>query len=491
MTMDLEPTIGLEVHTHLLTKSKVFCGCANKFGAPPNTLVCPVCMGLPGCLPVLNKEAVNLALKAALALNCKIAPVTKFDRKNYYYPDLPKNYQISQNYVNLGSDGALEIEVDGAKKKVGIHNVHLEEDAGKLLHGEEPGANYSLVDLNRAGVPLLEIVTKPEMKSAAEVDAFMHTLRDMLIYLDVSACKMEEGALRFEASISLAARGSEKLGNRVEVKNLNSMDAVVKTVEYEIKRQAEILGGAEEVADAPKPLWRRCVERETRLWDEVNLITTRMRTKELAHDYRYFPEPDLVPLVISDEWLEEIRASLIELPQARKERFISEYGLPEYDAKVLVASRETADYFEEVVKAGAEPKAASNWVMGDVAAWLNAQKIDIKDFKVSPPMLGELIGFVAEGTITHTMAKEVFLEMAEKEKEAEEVIKARGLVQISDEAALGEIIDKVVSENPQALSDFKSGKPQALQFLIGQVMRATKGQANAQVVQSILRKKLK
>jgi aspartyl-tRNA(Asn)/glutamyl-tRNA(Gln) amidotransferase subunit B len=477
--MDLEPTIGLEVHTHLLTKSKVFCGCANKFGAPPNTLVCPVCMGLPGSLPVLNKEAVNLALKAALALNCKISSLTKFDRKNYYYPDLPKNYQISQNYINLGSDGALEIEVDGRKKKVGIHNVHLEEDAGKLLHGEEPGANYSLVDLNRAGVPLLEIVTKPEMKSAAEVDAFMHTLRDMLIYLDVSACKMEEGALRFEASISLAAPGSQKLGNRVEVKNLNSMDAVVKTVEYEIKRQAEILRVAREV------------ERETRLWDEVNLITTRMRTKELAHDYRYFPEPDLVPLVISDEWLEEIKASLIELPQARKERFISEYGLPEYDAKVLVASRETADYFEEVVAAGAEPKSASNWVMGDMAAWLNAKKIELSELKVTPQMLARLTRLVAEGIITHTMAKEVFLEMAEKGKEAEEVIKARGLVQISDETELGEIIDKVISENPQAQSDFKSGKSQVLQFLIGQVMRATKGQANVQVVQAILREKLK
>lgn len=477
--MELEPTIGLEAHTHLLTRSKVFCGCANKFGAPPNTLVCPVCMGLPGCLPVLNKEAVNLTIKAALALNCKIARFTKFDRKNYYYPDLPKNYQISQNYINLGSDGTLVIEVDGRKKKVGIHNVHLEEDAGKLLHGEEHGANYSLVDLNRAGVPLLEIVSKPEMKSAAEVDAFMHILRDMLIYLDVSLCKMEEGALRFEASISLAAPGSKKLGDRVEVKNLNSMDAVVKTVEFEIKRQREILAAGREV------------ERETRLWDEVNLKTTRMRTKELAHDYRYFPEPDLVPLVIDEKWLEEIRASLIELPQARKERFIREYGLPEYNAKVLVASREMADYFEEVVKAGAEPKAASNWIMVDVAAWLNAKKIELSEFKVSSRMLARLIGLVAKGTITHTMAKEVFLEMAGTGKEAEEIIKVRGLVQISDEAALGEIIDKVISENPEAVADYKSGKPQAMQFFIGQVMRATKGQANPQLVQSILKGKLK
>jgi len=477
--MELEPTIGLEAHTHLLTRSKVFCGCANKFGAPPNTLVCPVCMGLPGCLPVLNKEAVNLTIKAALALDCKIARFTKFDRKNYYYPDLPKNYQISQNYINLASDGTLVIEVDGRKKKVGIHNVHLEEDAGKLLHGEEPGANYSLVDLNRAGVPLLEIVSKPEMKSAAEVDAFMHILRDMLIYLDVSLCKMEEGALRFEASISLAAPGSKKLGDRVEVKNLNSMDAVVKTVEYEIKRQREILAAGREV------------ERETRLWDEVRLKTTRMRTKELAHDYRYFPEPDLVPLVIDEKWLEEIRASLIELPQARKERFIREYGLPEYNVKVLVASREMADYFEEVVKAGAEPKAASNWIMVDVAAWLNAQKIELTEFKVSSRMLARLIGLVAKGTITHTMAKEVFLEMAGTGKEAEEVIKIRGLVQISDEAALGEIIDKVISENPEAVADYKSGKPQAMQFLIGKTMRATKGQANPQLVQSILKGKLK
>ena len=477
--MELEPTIGLEAHTHLLTRSKVFCGCANKFGAPPNTLVCPVCMGLPGCLPVLNKEAVNLAIKAALALNCKIASFTKFDRKNYYYPDLPKNYQISQNYINLGSDGALVIELDGRKKKVGIHNVHLEEDAGKLLHGEEPGANYSLVDLNRAGVPLLEIVSKPEMKSAAEVDAFMHTLRDILIYLDVSLCKMEEGALRFEASTSLAAPGSKELGNRVEVKNLNSMDAVVKTVEYEIERQTEILEAGREVA------------RETRLWDEVNLKTTRMRTKELAHDYRYFPEPDLVALVIGDEWLEEIRVTIRELPQARKERFIKEYGLPAYDAKVLVASRQMADYFEEVVKAGADAKAASNWVMVDVAASLNAQKIEISEFKISPPMLAELIGLIAKGTISHTMAKEVFAEMAETGNEAEETLKARGLVQISDEAALGEIIDKVIKDYPAAVSDYKSGKSQAMQFLMGQVMRATKGQANPQLVQSILKGKLK
>lgn len=478
--IDYQPTIGLEVHVELATKTKLFCGCATGFGAPQNTQVCPVCIGMPGVLPVMNREAFEMALLAALAFNCAVETRTKFDRKNYYYPDLPKNYQISQNYNNLGTNGFLEISADGRSRKIGITNIHLEEDAGKSLHPEGSGTDSSMIDLNRAGVPLLEIVSAPDMHSVEEADAFMHAVRNTLLYLEVSTCRMEQGVLRFEASISLALADSNTLGSRVEVKNLNSMKAVQKVLQYEIGRQTEILTGGGEIPS------------ETLLWNETLERSEPMRRKEVAQDYRYFPEPDLVPVQMTQKHIEKIRGSLPELPLERRKRFVTEYGLPEYDAGVLVQDKAVADYFEETAKACGEAKAASNWVMNDILSSMKEKQINSWELNtfLSPKDLGDIIKMTAEGLTTATTARQIFAEAVESDKSPREILEEKGLAQISDDEELGRIVDSVIEENPQAVTDSANGKEQATGFLVGQVMKKTRGQANPKLLNEILRKKL-
>jgi aspartyl-tRNA(Asn)/glutamyl-tRNA(Gln) amidotransferase subunit B len=474
--MEYETVVGLETHAHLLTRSKMFCGCSTTFGAPPNTHTCPVCQGLPGSLPVVNREAFRHGLRVCVALHCQIAPVTQFDRKNYYYPDLPKNYQISQNYNNLGVDGYLEIETDADVRRVGIWNVHLEEDAGKLEHPEDTGARYTAVDLNRAGTPLLEIVSAPDMRSAEEANEYMQALAGVLRHLGASDCRMEQGSLRFEAGISVRPNGSREMGNRVEVKNLNSMSAVVKAIEYEQKRQVEVLesGGT--------------VPSQTMLWNVARGMTEPMRSKEEAKDYRYFPEPDLVPVEITRRELDDIRASMPELPADRRRRFISEHGLPAYDASVLVENRSVAEYFEDCVKAGAEPKTASNWVMGEVLREMKERRCTVDELAVTPDMLAELIGLVARGEIGNNIGKDVFVQMAAEGKRAPEIVEEKGLKQISDAGELENVVRSVLDENPEAVADLKAGKKQATGFLVGQVMRATRGRADPKAVAKLIGK---
>ena len=472
--MKYEVVIGLETHAHFLTASKMFCGCSTKFGAPPNTQTCPVCQGLPGVLPVVNRTAFGLGLKIALALDCEIAPVTQFDRKNYYYPDLPKNYQISQNYNNLGVNGRLDLELEDHTRRVGIWNVHLEEDAGKLEHPEDTGANYTAVDLNRTGTPLLEIVSAPDMRSAEEANVYMNELAALLRHLEISDCKMQEGSLRFEAGISVRPVGTEALGNRVEVKNLNSMSSVVNAIEHEVERQVAMCESGETVPS------------QTMLWNVQRGATEPMRSKEEAKDYRYFPEPDLVPIEITQEWLDEIRAAMPELPAARRRRFVSDYALPKYDAAVLVENKAVADYFEECARAGAEPKPASNWIMGEVLRELNERKCEVGGLAVTPQMLAELIAMLKGGQVSNNIAKEVFAEMAATGKQAGAVVEEKGLTQISDTGELEAAVKKVLADNPQAADDLKAGKKQAKGFLIGQVMRASKGKANPKIVGDLI-----
>jgi aspartyl-tRNA(Asn)/glutamyl-tRNA(Gln) amidotransferase subunit B len=476
--MDYEPVIGLETHAELLTASKLWCRCSTRFGKAPNTQTCPVCLGMPGSLPVMNVEAFELALTAALALDCRINRTTFFDRKNYYYPDLPKNYQISQNYCNLGDQGRLEAPVDGRTVSVGITNVHLEEDAGKNLHVEYPGADYSLVDLNRAGTPLLEVVSAPDMHSVEEADAFMQTLRQILLYTRVSDCKMQEGSLRFEASISMRPAGTDGLGPRVEIKNLNSMKAVRGALAYEISRQTKALQK------------RETVDQETRLWDEVRERTGRMRSKEEAQDYRYFPEPDLLPIHITEEMLEGVRSAMPELPLARRRRFVEEYGLSEYDATVLTDLRETADYFEACANAHDQPKSIANWIMNTVLADLNERKIGIAEFEVEPARLAELVRMVDEGKVGANVGRDVLRKMAETGDDAASIVGAEGLEQISDEGELDAVVNQVIAENEKTVQDYLGGKKKAIGALVGQVMRATRGQADPQLANRLLREKL-
>ncbi len=476
--MEYDVVIGLETHAELATETKLFCGCEASFGGEPNTQVCPVCLALPGALPVMNRKAFECALKAALALNCRIDKVSNFDRKGYYYPDLPKNYQVSQNYHNLGVDGFLELIINGNEKKVGLHNVHLEEDAGKLVHPEESGADYSCVDFNRAGVPLLEIVSNPELTNVEEAEAYMQTLRNVLLYIGVSDCKMEEGSLRFEASISLKTKGSEKLGDRVEIKNLNSMRAVIKSLQYEIKRQSKLLDqGA-------------VIERETRLWDENNQKSERMRSKEEAQDYRYFPEPDLVPFTIEDKYIEEIKSQIPELPVYRLKRFVEEYGLTSYDANILVDEKLIADYFEACVNAYSSPKAISNWINNDILRELNETKTSISDFAVNPKMLTDLIKLVDDGAISNATAKTIFMEMAQTGQGPEVIVEKKGLKQISNASELESIVELVINENGKVVEDYKNGKKNALGFLMGKIMQKTKGKANPKIVNQMLETKI-
>jgi len=477
--MEFEPVIGFEVHAELKTKTKVFCGCKVSFGDPPNTNVCPVCLGMPGVLPVLNRRAFELAIRTAIALNCEISERTTFDRKNYYYPDLPKNYQISQQYATLGRNGYIEIEVDGETRRVGINNVHLEEDAGKNIHPEHPGAKYSLVDLNRAGVPLLEIVTEPDIRSRREAEVFMHALRSLLQYCDASDCKMQEGSLRYELNISMRPRGSDELPPyRVEIKNLASMKSVLNAIDYEVRRQSALLADGERIA------------RETRLWDDAAGETRAMRTKEGAQDYRYFPEPDLVEVRIDKEWLERVRSELPELRQERARRFVSQYGLPEYDANLLTQSRALADYFEEAVGLYDKPKAISNWIMTEILRVLD-EDADPDGLKVRPAHIAKLVEIIDSGRISGKIGKQIFPEMLETGRSPEQIVEEKGLVQISDASALEKVVDEVIAENQSVADDYRAGKDKAIGRLVGQVMKKTKGQANPKLVNELLRKKLR
>jgi len=479
--MEYEPVIGLEIHAEMQTRSKIFCGCPTTFGAEPNTQVCPICLGLPGVLPVLNEAVLDLGLRAALALNCKIHRRTYFERKNYYYPDLPKNYQISQKAVPLGYDGWVEYEVDGRTHRVRILDLHLEEDAGKLIHPEEPGADFSLVDLNRAGVPLLEIVCAPDMHSLEELQAFMTTIREILMYTGVSDCRMERGSLRFEAGVSVRPKGSQTIGVRIaEIKNLNSFKAVMGAVGYEIRRQIQALERGEPL----RP--------ETRLWDEKRGVTEAMRRKEEAQDYRYFPEPDLVPFLIDEERLERVRASLPELPAARRRRMQEQYGLSAYAVGVLTQSKELADFFEECVRHGADPKLASNWVMGEFLGALNLAGIEVSEAKMTPEHLAELLLLMDRGTITGRVAKEVFQKAFQTGRSPRAIVEEEGLGQIADTSALEAIIDRILAtpDGQSAAENYRRGKTQALRFLVGQVMKETRGQANPQLVHQLLERRL-
>ena len=486
--MNFETIIGLEVHAQLLTKSKMYCGCSADYAsASPNTHVCPVCLGMPGVLPVINKQAVEYTIMTALALNCSISDYTKFDRKNYPYPDLMKGYQISQYDAPIGRGGWLTIEVDGEKKKVGIIRVHLEEDVAKLLHCTSPdGEVYSLIDVNRSGVPLMEVVGEPDLRSPEEARQYLIKLRSILQYLGVSTGNMEEGSFRCDANISIRPEGSSEAMAKVEVKNMNSFKAVYQAMDYEAKRQRQA------VAEGRK------LTQETRGWVEAKGKTVSQRSKEYAHDYRYFPEPDLPPLVISREWVGEIRAKLPELPETRRQRFIAEYGLPLYDANLLTSSKAMADYFEESfaesrranIKVTA--KDVSNWLLGEVSHIMNVENIDISKFRerVSPQRLPELILFESDGVINAPIAKDVLGQMYKTAKEAAKIIAQRGLSQISDTKVIAAAITQVINSNAQAVADFKSGKEAALKFLVGQVMKVTEGRANPTVVNEVLKNKL-
>lgn len=476
-----EIVIGLEVHTELKTNTKIFCSCTTEFGGEPNTHVCPVCLGLPGVLPVLNKKVVDFTIKAGLALNCQIAEFSKFDRKNYYYPDLPKNFQTSQYDLPICTLGYLDIEVAGEEKRVGITRIHMEEDAGKLVHGGETisTSHYSLVDYNRTGVPLMEIVSEPDMRSPEEARAYLEKLKAILEYTEVSDCKMQEGSLRCDANISIMPKGSTVFGTRAEIKNLNSFRALQRALEYEIERQIQLVEEGGEVVQ------------ETRTWDENKGITLSLRSKEEAHDYRYFPEPDLVPLVIDREWVEEIRKTLPELPHARKERVMAEYGLSLYDASIITGSKALADYFDACVILYPEAKTVSNWLMGDLIRLLNAEDQDIRECAITPEMLADMLKLIDNGTISGKIAKTVFEEMFKTGKRPEEVVKEKGLVQISDQSEIDAMVDQVLADNPKSVEDYKAGKEKAIGFLVGQVMKLSKGKANPGMVNELLREKMK
>ncbi|MFW5985662.1 MAG: Asp-tRNA(Asn)/Glu-tRNA(Gln) amidotransferase subunit GatB [Halanaerobiaceae bacterium] len=474
-----ETVIGLEVHVQLKTKSKIFCSCSTSFGGEPNTHTCPVCLGLPGTLPVLNKKAVDYAIMAGLALNCEISEYSKFDRKNYFYPDLPKAYQISQFDLPIGEHGHINIELDGEEYKIGITRIHLEEDAGKLIHeGTIDSSTGSLVDYNRTGVPLAEIVSEPDMRTPAQAKEYLTQLKKIMEYLGVSDCNMDEGSLRCDANVSIRPEGQEEFGIKTEVKNMNSFKAVEKALSYEVKRQERLLNEGNKVVQ------------ETRGWDEDLEKTISMRGKEEAHDYRYFPEPDLVPLEIDRDWVQEIKQQVPELPLARKERFVQEYNLPEYDAEVLTDNRALADLFEEAVNVFADSKGVSNWIMSEHLRMLNEAEIAPGESKVSGPQIGKLLKLVDEDTISSKMAKEVFEEMFASGNDPEEIVEEKGMKQISDQDKLDEIITEVVSENPDAVEDIKNGKDKAIGFLVGQVMQKTKGQANPQLANQLIRDKV-
>ena len=474
--MPFEPVIGLEVHAQLKTATKIFCGCSTEFGAPPNTHTCPVCLGLPGVLPVLNQKVVEYALRMALATDCKIAGTSRFARKNYFYPDLPKGYQISQYELPLAVEGHVDIDVDGRTKRIGLTRIHMEEDAGKLVHSDN--RPVSLVDLNRAGTPLMEIVSEPDLRSAEEAGAYLRSLRALIRWIGVGDGNMEEGSFRCDANVSIRPQGSNTLGTRTEIKNLNSFKHVEKAIAFEIARQSDILleGGA--------------IVQETRLWDPEKGGTHAMRGKEEAHDYRYFPEPDLLPLVIDPQWVERIRSALPELPAQRRARFIETLGLPDYDAGVLTSGREIADYFEACLEAFNQPKPVSNWIMGPLLGLLNAESKTIEQSPIPPAGLAELLQLIDSGQISGRIAKTVFDEMAATGRSARQIVAEKGLSQVSDSAALEAEIDKIITANPDEVARYKTGNRKLMGFFVGQVMKATQGKANPKLVNEILGRKL-
>jgi aspartyl-tRNA(Asn)/glutamyl-tRNA(Gln) amidotransferase subunit B len=477
--MEYESVIGLEVHAQLLTKSKLFCSCATVFQADPNEQTCPICLGMPGVLPVLNRQAVELAIRTGLAMQGKIAPVSRFARKNYFYPDLPKGYQISQYEEPLVEGGGLSIDLDGASKHIRLIRIHLEEDAGKSIHGEnlaDPAKSY--IDLNRTGVPLLEIVSAPDLRSAAEAKTYLQKLKTILEYIEVCDGNMEEGSLRCDANVSLRPRGAQEFGTRTEIKNLNSFRNVQRAIEYEIERQTEVLASGGHVVQ------------ETRLFDAGRGVTQPMRSKEDAHDYRYFPEPDLVPLCIDQEWIERLRQDLPELPDIRRQRFTTHYGLPDYDAEVLTAFKALADYYEATVRLYNQPKVVSNWVMGEVLRELNRQHHSAQQVPVTPTHLAELLRLIDDGVLSGKIAKTVFEDMYRTGKSAQAIVQEQGLVQMTDSAALEGIIAKILADNASQVADYRAGKQKVFGFFVGQTMKATQGKANPALVNELLRKLL-
>jgi len=482
MAQNYEAVIGLECHAQLLTNSKLFCSCSTKFGEPPNMNTCPVCLGLPGALPVLNRAAVAMAVKAGLGLNCKINPESQWSRKNYFYPDLPKGYQISQYDRPLCQHGYIEISADGSRKKIGVQRIHMEEDAGKSLHeGFPDSGRYTYLDFNRSGVPLVEIVTDPDIRSSAEAHDYLARLKQILEYLDVNDGNMEEGSLRCDANVSVRKVGETKFGTRTELKNINSFRFVQKAIDYEIERQIDVIESGGRVVQ------------ETRLWNSAEERTVSMRSKEEAHDYRYFPDPDLPLLVVDPEFIKSIGNSMPELPEKRRDRFIKEYALSEYDAGVLTATRALADFFEETARSSGHPKAAANWVMGDLLRFYKDSNVDVKDLSnspITPKMLADMIALVEKGTISGKIAKTVIEEMYNTRKDAQKIIEEKGLVQISDSSEIEKIVDKVIEENMKTVEQYRGGKTGSFGFFVGQVMKATSGRANPQTVNELLRKKL-
>jgi len=476
--MKYEAVIGLEVHAQMLTETKIFCGCSTKFGAGPNTQSCQICIGMPGVLPVLNKKALEFAVKTGLAVNCSISRYSRFARKNYFYPDLPKGYQISQFELPICEHGHLDIVLDGAVKRIGITRIHMEEDAGKNIHESASGGNYSFVDLNRAGVPLMEIVSEPDMRSPQEAAEYMKKLRSILRYLGVCDGNMEQGSLRCDANVSLRPDGRKELGTKVEIKNINSFKFVEKALDYEIMRQLKILedGGR--------------IIQETRLWDSVRNVTEAMRGKEEAHDYRYFPEPDLVPMTVEQTWIHDIQSSLPELPDKRRERFISAFGIPGQDADLMISDKSVADWFEEAVDLGGQPKDVSNWIKGDLMKLLNEEGRTFDECLFRPSSLVAMLKLIDNGTISGKIAKTVFEEIYRTGKDAEVVVREKGLVQITDSGAIEKAVDDIIAGNPKEVDRYKAGEEKLIGFLVGQVMKTTKGKANPQMVNELLKKKL-
>ncbi len=474
---EYQTVIGLEVHTQLDTKSKCFCSCSTEFGQRPNSQTCPVCLGFPGSLPVLNESALRLALKAALALNCQISKFIKFNRKNYFYPDLPKGFQISQYDLPISHDGWLNINTEGKERKIGIRRAHLEEDAGKLIHRQQE--EESLVDFNRTGIPLLEIVSEPDINSPQEAYDYLSQLKAILKYLEVSDCNMEEGSLRCDANISLMPKdGHQALGKKVELKNMNSFKGVKQALEYEVNRQRALLDKKSKVVQ------------ETRLWDVEKGATVSMRSKEEAHDYRYFPEPDLVPFVLDERYIQKVRESLPELPKEKAERFVRKYKIPEYDAGVLTSDKYLADYFEQCAQFYPRPKIISNWILTELLAHLNNRNTEVRYLKLKPKSFVAIFQMIDEGLITAKIAKEVLPQMLDGGFEARDIVKEKGLVQITDAGELKEIIQEVIAQNPKAVNDYHQGKANALTFLVGQIMRKSRGKANPEIANRILKEKM-
>ena len=477
--MKYETVIGLEVHVQIKTKTKIFCSCSTEFGSRPNENTCPICLGMPGVLPVLNKRFLESSMRACLATHCTIEPMNRFARKNYFYPDLPKGYQISQFELPLGTNGYININVDGTKKRIGLTRIHMEEDAGKLIHGENlgsPGKSY--VDFNRTGVPLCEVVSEPDLRSSEEARAYLIELKSILEYTGVSDCNMEEGSLRCDANVSIRPVGQKEFGTRTELKNLNSFKFIQKAIEYEVDRQTKILDQGD------------TVKQETRLYDSDRGETFPMRSKEEAHDYRYFPDPDLVPIMIGEAWVDELRKTIPELPEQKRERFIKSYGIPEYDTGVLTSSEPLADYFEQCTALFPHPKTISNWMMGDLLRELKKDGRDILDCPVSPSALVDLLKLIQSGTISGNIAKGVFEEMYRTQKSAGSIVEEKGLKQITDSSAIEKIVAEVIQANPGQVEEFKGGKEKVLGFLVGQVMKASKGKANPGMVNKLLKEKM-